>query len=121
MVIAPSTNDWVERAYQVFLLGSPLCPKDRLELQLHGVNILLRGLYDDCPVVEFPYRLAKKIESFSDSSDLGFVSRQYQASGREKTLDQWFYIIFQQLPRATSNDEVICVPHQIYLVQTSLS
>ena len=62
-----------------------------------------------------PQVLPQEVEALFDMRDAGFLGRELQAPFEQEPLDQWLDFILQQLFRASGDDEVIGISHEVHL------
>src|SRR5215510_3663078 len=121
VIIGPSSDDRIDLHDQVS--GSCLCIPfdDSPGFVQKRCYILFRWRDDDLAIVVSAKMLPEEIKSILNVRDSGLFWRKFQPSLSQEFFSERFHFIFQQLFRATGNNEVITVTHQMNLSSSAKS
>ena len=105
MIVRPTSDDGIEHAYQIALLGYPVTAKGRPDFFQKRMHVFLGGNRVDSALPRTDV-LSEKIKPLLDMSHTGLVGRELQAPIPKELLDHRTDSIFQLLFRVAGDDEV---------------
>ena len=114
MRVGPPTNDGVELRYQMAGCGLLVGLHDVPEVPKEGVHMLRGGVYEQFPRV-LPDVLAQEIEAVRNVGEMGFCLGELQTTFGEKVFHQRLDLLCQHRLRASRDNEVITIPHEVHL------